>query len=155
RTHGLDVQLNTHNLVGQFVWETTWLLSLTRNQVKRFNTKQLLNAQSVLALGRSPVPGKSLDLLYALPWNGLDPTTGRTLIYDNSGTQTADYFRWLRDFPIEQLVDAGVTAPPYAGSIRNTLAYAGFQLSATITWKAGHVFRRTSMLPGSLNRTGT
>ncbi len=151
RTEGADIQLNTRNLSGKLGWQTGWLFSYTRNRVKRFNTAQVLNAESLLTANGIPQPGRPLDALYAFPWNGLDPETGRTLIYHADGSRATDYRQWLRDFPHTALVEAGVTAPPFAGSMRNTLDYAGLQLSATVTFKAGHVFRRTSMLPGGIS----
>lgn len=151
RTQGVDLQLTTRNLTGKLAWESLFLFSITRNKVVRFNTAETLNADAALEYNRKPVPGESLDVLYALPWHGLDPETGRTLIYNADGNRATNYQTWFNAFPIDGLINAGVTAPPYSGSVRNTLTYAGIQLSATVTFKAGHVFRRNSMMPGGIN----
>ena len=63
------------------------------------------------------------------------------------GELVQDYKSFIGGFTPENLPIAGVSVAPYYGSVRNTLRYKEIELSANISWKAGHVFRRKSMAP--------
>ncbi len=52
------------------------------------------------------------------------------------------------------MVYAGVTNPPFYGSILNNIEWKRLQLSVLLSWKAGYVYRRSSLFPG-MEYTGT
>lgn len=147
KTHGWDIQLNSRNLIGAFSWETSALFSYVRNQVTDYNATIATTVLSYVSSAGPPVAGRSRDMIYALPWNGLDHQTGNPLIYLN-GAVSSDYQNYYNTYKVDDLVQAGVTSPPFFGSVRNTFSYKNLQLSANIIWKAGYVFRRSSMNPG-------
>ena len=149
RTRGWDIQVDSRNLVGRFSWNTTLLLSSSKNKVTAFNGPEHDNVSYYFSR-RIPETGRSLDMIYALPWHGLSGTDGMPIIYAD-GQQTTDaskYSAYYLNFPIDQLVQAGVTVPRLFGSLRNTFEWKGIQLGALISFKAGHVFRRNSIGPG-------
>lgn len=147
KTRGLDLELTTRILQGMVNWETSALFSYVRNKVTHFSTAEVSNIDYYFYASPPPVTGKSRDAVYALPWHGLDPATGLPAITPGGGSNT-DYVAYYTGYHPDDLILAGVSVPPFFGSLRNTLSWKGLELSANITWKAGYVFRRSSMLPG-------
>lgn len=145
---GLDVQLSSTNLSGHLEWQTVLFLSYVRNKVTNYNMTEDSRASAYLGISRPPVVGQSMDLLYAVPWNGLDETNGMPQIYMH-GEQSDNYREYYQNYLTpDSLIMAGVTVPPFYGSIRNTFSFKGFDIGVLITWEAGHVFRRESMYQG-------
>lgn len=146
RTHGWDVQVNTRNLGGALEWQTDFQFSYVRNRVTHFNTGDAPTIGTYFS-NPQPVVGRSRDVVYAMPWHGLDHHTGMPLVeYNGSlGFEYAGYYQGLNP---DDLLVAGVSIPPFYGAVRNTLGWKGFDVSANIMWKAGYVFRRSSMSPG-------
>ncbi|MDR6786474.1 TonB-linked SusC/RagA family outer membrane protein [Pedobacter africanus] len=145
QTRGLDVQLNTQNLTGQFKWETNLLFSYVRNKVTNYSNSAT-NALSFYF--GTPIPlqvGLSRDVTYYLPWHGLNHNTGKPNIPEQYGS---DYKAYLDAYPANSLLN-GVTIPPYFGSVRNSFSFKGIQLSAVISFKTGYVFKRESIYPSS------
>jgi TonB-linked SusC/RagA family outer membrane protein len=140
-TKGIDLQLNTQNLNGALKWESAILFSYVRNKVTNYSnsTTNALN----FYLG-SPIPlqvGLSRDIIYYLPWAGLNHDTGKPNIPQE---YNGDYKTYLDSYPISDLL-TGITIPPYFGSIRNSFSYKNIQLSAVISFKAGYIFKRESI----------
>jgi len=146
RTTGWDVMLNSRNLTGPFSWNSALLVSGSQNEITHFNGPVQQSALNYMNR-RLPEKGKSVDVLYALPWHGLDPTDGMPIVYVD-GEQTTDYDSYILNYPIENLIDVGSLVPKVFGSLRNTFSWKGVEMSALISFKAGHVFRRPSLAPG-------
>lgn len=150
KTEGFDLRINTKNLTGELGWNSTILLSSVKNKV----TEVYVNpGRKVLEYfgttnGIPPVYSVSRDMLYATPWWGLDHDTGLPIVYLN-GNKITNYQTFMNGIKKEDLVNAGVSVPTLFGSLRNDLYYKNFSLSFLITWKAGHVFRRSSMSSGA------
>jgi TonB-linked outer membrane protein, SusC/RagA family len=149
KTVGWDIQLNTRNLTGALSWNTTAMLSYSRNEITHL-TRPVVRYAYEFITKSIPEVGKSVDLLYAMPWNGLSAENGLPVIYrDGTPTTALDaYTDYYLDIPYDELINAGVTVSPYFGSLRNNLTWKGIKLDFLITYKFGHVFRRTSMSPG-------
>ena len=146
-TRGFDFQLSSQNIRGPFSWESTLIINYSRNKITHFNTPSNSLGTSGYFSGQVTVAGRSLDVVYALPWNGLSPENGQPLIYIDSQVST-DYAAYYKNFNPDNLVIAGESVPPVFSSMRNTFNWKGLELGGIISLKAGHVFRRTSMLPG-------
>lgn len=146
RTKGIDVQLDVKVLRStQFKWDMNVLFSKNTNRVKDYNMVQQTNTNMVLTTS-PPRIGESLNAIYALPWIGLNPESGRTLLAEEYAGKT--YREYYEKYPVDRLQIAGVSRAPYFGSINQQLSYANFTLGIQLIWKAGHSFRRESMLPG-------
>ncbi|MGV3763867.1 SusC/RagA family TonB-linked outer membrane protein [Parapedobacter sp.] len=146
KTIGWDLSIYGRNQIGPLDWETNVILSHSRNKVTHFNTPkiQFLNRY----FSQRPVrEQQSVDLVYAHPWHGLNPETGYPLIFEE-GLATSDYKGYYAQLTPEDLVVAGVRVPPLFGSLRNIFSYKNFQLGILLTFKTGHVFRRTSISSG-------
>lgn len=142
---GIDIQLQTANVWGGFHHRITALFSYSTNRITHYNTKDVLAISRYTAITPPPAIGVSRDAVYALPWNGLDGQTGFPLIYMD-GVPSTDYKAYYEQYlKPDSLLLTGVRIPPYFGSLRNTFSYKGFQLGVLVTWKAGHVYRRSSI----------
>jgi len=146
RTQGWDVQLTGRNFTGAFSWETTALFSQVRNRITNFNTPEV-STISLYFSSPPPSAGQSRDVVYTYPWIGLDHETGMPLV-EVDGEIGMEYTDYIRNFRKEDLLIAGVRIPPYYGSLMNTFSWNDLQLSFNINWKAGYVFRRSSITPG-------
>lgn len=146
RTSGLDLELQSINIQKKhFSWQTIYLFSQVKNKITRYDENQTAGV-SVSYLSATPIPvqGVSRDAIYALPWSGLSPVDGQPIVLLN-GNPSTDYTTYLNTLSPQDIQMAGVTVPVYHGALRNTLNYQNISLSANISWKAGYVFRRTSV----------
>lgn len=146
RTRGLDLKLSTFNIRGKVNWQSTIMFSYTANKITNFKTNPTNAIYNYTNAPAAPVIGRSRDVVYAIPWQGLDHDSGMPLVFINNQKST-DYAGYYNSLSLSDLLDEGVSVPPYYGSILNNFGYKGFNLSAMIGWKAGYVFRRSSMLP--------
>ena len=145
-TKGLDVQLRWKVLnKSKLWWHTTIMFSRNTNEVQSFNMSQQNDANTVLSKS-PPREGVSLDAIYALPWYGLDGETGRVRLPD---TETgSSYRKYYESFKIDELINTGVSRAPYFGSWHHDFGYKNINVGIQLLWKAGHYWRRSSMLPG-------
>jgi TonB-linked SusC/RagA family outer membrane protein len=150
KTKGVDIIINTRNLTGKLRWETTAIINYVTNKITHFRSANSSLASTFLDETQvPPVVGVSKDMIYALPWHGLNPDNGQPLIFMD-GKISTDYSSYYQNYiKPEDLVQAGVTSPPFFGSLRNVFSFKGFHIAALVTFKAGYVFRRSSMEPGA------
>lgn len=148
-TKGFDLQINSINMRLPMKWTSHLLINYSRNKIRNYSTPAAQNSYDYFGgVNKPPVAGHSVDALYALPWNGLNPQTGQPLIYIDS-KQSTDYASYLTNFKPENLINAGVEVAPLTGSLRNSFSWKGMELSTLISFKTGYVFRRASMKPGA------
>ena len=151
RTQGWDIELRSKNLVGPFQWNTTLMFSSVRDKVTKYQPSTQNDTENITVyfyqITRPPVRvGESLNTLYAFPWFGLDELGSPYAI--RNGELIKDYQDYHNNFPADQLIKAGVRVAPYFGSVRNDFSWRNIDASFLVLWKAGHVFRRTSMGAG-------
>lgn len=146
RTKGVDFKLSTSNLTGKLRWNTDVLFSYTSNKITNYKAdpESDITRSYFTMYGARAVEGRSIDGFFSFPWMGLDGETGDPIaILD--GEPTTDYLNYNRSMNHENLVYSGVSVAPYFGNLINTLSLNNFSLSANISWKAGHHFRRRSV----------
>lgn len=146
RTQGIDVQLRTLNLKGAFEWQTTLLLSSSANKIRNYKGPVVANVGDYLTLS-PPREGYSYDLIYAIPWYGLDANTGYPLIY-YQGAVSTEYQKAYEAMTKDDLVIAGSRIPKFYGSLMNNFSFKNIELSALVMYNFGSVFRRNSIGPG-------
>lgn len=146
-TKGWDIMVNSRNIVSQFTWNTSLLVSSSQNKITKYNGPVQQSALNYMT-NRLPEAGKSVDIVFALPWYGLDPQRGVPIVYID-GVQSFDYDNYILNLPIDELIDAGTLVPKIFGSLRNTFYWKGVEMSAVLSFKSGHVFRRPSMASGA------
>lgn len=153
---GIDVTLNLRNPIGQGMLETNFLLNMNKNKVTKYLTGQTasLNAYMTGTSFNPPVEGRSLDGIYSLPWYGLDGTTGSPLVKLDDKFVIDRYTDVITKMKIEDLVYHGLSVPPIYGSMRNTLTWKEWSLSANILWKGNYYYRRSSIDYGTFVSSG-
>lgn len=148
QTKGWDVELTSINIKGQFEWKSILLASHAKNKITNYFAQENRPLQEFFRTPSSPIVGRSRDVLHAIPWYGLSPETGEMLMY-LGGEQYTDYQTYYNSLSQDDLINMGVMVPPLFGSLRNNFSYKGIDVSIMLTWKGGHVFRRSSMAPGA------
>ncbi|SEK41319.1 SusC/RagA family TonB-linked outer membrane protein [Parapedobacter koreensis] len=149
RTQGWDVTVESRNLTGEFGWSTMLLLSTTNNRITSYNAPLPPSASYYLS-SQIREAGESADIVYSFPWHGLSPENGMPIIFVDGqpSTDPAQYASYYLNFPPEELIRAGNSVPTAFGSIRNVFSWKNIEIGALFSWKAGYVFRRSSIGPG-------
>ncbi|WP_313419895.1 SusC/RagA family TonB-linked outer membrane protein [Sphingobacterium multivorum] len=142
QTRGLDLQLATQNLKGDFGWESSLLVNLVRNRITGYRTNPLVSIFDYIN-GKAPVEGRSRDAVYGIPWFGLSHENGYPLVRNTNGYDQ-DYAGYLNRLKLDDLKMKGVSVPPFYGSLRNMFSYKGVTLDVMLSWKSGYVFKRSS-----------
>lgn len=146
QTHGWDIQLTSQNVRGPLSWESSMLLNYVKNEITHYNTGEISVIGRYAASPAPPMIGRSRDVVYALPWHGLDQT-GMPVIFLDGG-RSDDYAAYYQNFQPKDLIIGGVSTPLLYGSLKNDFSWKGVSISALLTWKAKYVFRRNSIGPG-------
>lgn len=149
-TKGFDLSLEFDILKsGEWHWSSVLLVSQVKEEVLAYEEE--VNVNSLLDFGDTglggnyfPVVGRPLFGIYSLPWQGLNPDTGNPMgLLD--GEISEEYRDILTTSDLESLIYHGPARPTGFGSLRNTVSYKGFSLSANITYRLGYYFRRQSI----------
>lgn len=147
-SQGVDIRINTKNITGPVEWNSTILLSTTKNKITNVYTNATKNIMLFTANPGIPIEGLSRDMLLSIPWYGLDAQNGSMLALID-GQKAASYLAYQNSLTPDKLIRSGVSVPTMFGSLRNDVRWREFALSFLITWKTGHVFRRNSLAPGA------
>ena len=153
---GIDLTLNLRNPIGKGLLETNILLNMNKNKVTKYLTGQStpVNAYLTGINFNPPVEGRPLDGIYSLPWYGLDGNTGSPLVKTDDELVIDKYADVISKMKLEDLVYHGLSVPPIYGSIRNTLTWKEWSLSANILWKGNYYYRRSSIDYGAFVSSG-
>ncbi|WP_165384750.1 SusC/RagA family TonB-linked outer membrane protein [Sphingobacterium corticibacterium] len=142
KTEGWDITLNSQNVKGVFNWNSRLQFALVKNEVTNYETNEMTTTLLFLSQP-TPVLGRSLDAIFAYPWNGLN-SEGKPIIYRN-GEISSDYIDYYNTYAIPDLVYVGDRVPPLTTNLMNTFQWRKFQLSVNLSWKSGYYFQRSTM----------
>lgn len=148
RTQGWDLRLDGLLVDRDLQWRTSVLFSYTYNRVTNYKGPELTQ-NTTNYFSRHPVKlGQSVDLLYALPWHGLDGEKGLPIVLKD-GQPTTDYsVPYYNFFQSSELLVSGLRVPPFFGSMQHNWTFKGIELGALLNYKFGYVFRRKSVGSG-------
>jgi len=150
-TFGLDTEIRMKEQIGNVFWNSSIQVSYSRNKITNYMAQNSSNIYSYFNERNAPAGiGMSKDILYAVPWQGLDNINGRSIT--PFGDQ--DYGRYFSTLTPMDLLDVGVTVAPWYGSMINTFQYKEFGFSFGFMFNAGHKFRRSSISYGDLISRG-
>lgn len=157
RAKGLDLSLHSRNLPAnsKIKWTTDLIFSYMNNKVtdvKSFDNSARHYINSGFGVPTGQKTGYPISSIYSYEWAGLDPLTGDPQGYID-GQISKDYAA-LTSVGFDQLKFHGSTSPIYSGALRNTISFLDFSISANITAKLGHFFRRTTIDYDQLIRFG-
>jgi len=146
RGRGVDLLINSLNFQsGLFKWTSNLLFSYNRVKVdKSPNNTGIKTAESAITESNYNT-GYDVTQIFAYRWAGLDPSTGSPRGFVNGQTvvvtDNASYYS-IANQDITSTRYFGSAVPVYFGSLRNTLHYGSFSVSANIQYKLGYFFRR-------------
>lgn len=146
RTEGWDLTLRGKIIDGPFQWNTTLLGSYTYNRVTNYSGPSEPFLSSYFA-GQVLEKGKSVDLLYAAPWYGLDSDSGLPMVLNNGQLTAYNSENFYLIYSKEDFNVIGVSVSPFFGSMHHRWSFKNFEMSLLLNYKFGHVFRRKSMSP--------
>jgi len=148
-TKGLDLTISSKGDFGKGYWQSTINFSYSNNKVTDF--KGNIGATAIYMEGGqsiSPILGKSLYPVFSYKWSGLDPLTGDPQGIKNGGI-SKDYKTLIAD-SLQYLNYHGSALPPIYGSWGNTMGYGNFYLNVSLLFKAGHYFKKKTIVYNSL-----
>lgn len=152
--NGFDLELNTINTNGKIKWLTQFNFNYNTDEVTKYYRTNKQGSNFVGAgLGTTALEGKPVYGLYSYQWAGLDPATGNPQGFIN-GQPSTDYAA-LRGAQVlvTDLAYNGPVLPVFFGSMGNTLVWKKLSLTARISWKLGHYYRKESISYGNLYST--
>lgn len=147
QTQGLDINLQSVNTKGQVRWQTNLIISYATDQVVSYYNSPQATTSDFMS-HNAYKEGVSVNMLYAYPWYGLSPENGSVLVYDKEGNLSTGYNAVIQTYQYDDLDKAGLTVAPSYGSVLNSLAWQGLEISILVSGKAGYVYRRSSIFPG-------
>ena len=153
---GIDVQLNTQNIRGNFSWSSSILFSRATDKVTLYTGTSLLPGY-VVGDGRtiSPVVAMPVYGVYSFKWAGLSPTTGDPQGLTNDGNISTDYAVLNNPLTMSEVTYHGPARPVVFGGFGNRFAFKNISLAFNISYKLGYYFRRSSLSYYSLFYQGT
>jgi len=135
RNRGVELGLTTQNLTGNFKWTTVLSIAANRNKVLNLGgltAEQLSGHKNITTTVGSP-----LGSFYLAEYAGVDPATGRELIYDQSGNAVIATSAAQIDAARKIQTDKP-SSPKFFGGLSNTFRYKHFDLSAFVTFSYGN-----------------
>ncbi|WP_109695903.1 SusC/RagA family TonB-linked outer membrane protein [Chitinophaga deserti] len=125
KNSGLELELRTININGEFVWQTRFNHTFLKNRV----TKLL---DGVDRIGTSTVIGKPINSIFTYRYAGVNAGDGRPMWYDTLGNIT--YNTAARD----RVYLDGTLDPDYYGGITNEFSYKNFSLNVFLQYSGGN-----------------
>lgn len=143
RTLGADLSLSLLGTARNINWNTTLLLSYTKDKVTQVypQEKRIIEMLSIGQL--NPMPGYPLYSLYSFRVNKLNNTGNPVVLF--KGQETVAYNELLTSTDTRSLQYSGPVNPTWYGSIRQSFSWKRFSLNLLLTFKGGHYFRRPGL----------
>jgi hypothetical protein len=153
--YGLDCQLTARWIrpgkarTGKIGWYTVFLLSQSVTKVTRYFLPTGAGNAYLDPNVVNPVPGRPLYAVYAFPWAGLDPASGGPRAYYN-GRPSSNWDSIWSNTTVNGMAYKGSSLPVWYGSLRNTVEWRNWGLTALVSFKFDYYFRRPSISYGDL-----
>ncbi|MCW3462292.1 TonB-dependent receptor [Chitinophaga nivalis] len=145
RNKGIEINLSTDNLVGEFKWSTDFNIGFNKNSIQDlYGGKDYITdpLSSYFILEK----GQDMRSFYQRKWLGVDPATGtplwEKLIKDDKGNVVGSTATGVYNEASLQIT--GSASPKFFGGIRNVWSYKNFQLSAFISFVSGNKVYNTT-----------
>ncbi len=154
KASGIDLELQTQNMMGSFSWQTDLLFSHYIDEVVR-DYQSNFNGSRFIGATLNSLEGMPLYGVYAYKWAGLSPLNGAPQGYLNGAISTNYAQLTGAATTVYDLTFAGTSQPKYYGALGNQFRYKGFGLSLRASFRFGYVFKKEALsynqLFGNLN----
>ncbi len=136
---GFDLSLNYRIIQNSNLnWDMGVLVNHNVNKVERFDGTESI--ASYVSAG-FPLEGYGLSDVFAYRWAGLSPENGTVQVYNEND----EIVGWFDPKPTKDgLQYMGQLTPKFFGNYRNRVSYKGLSLDVLLTYKFGHVFKRST-----------
>ncbi len=127
--YGVEFQITTNNIVGEFSWKTDFNIAFNRNRITSLGGY----SEDAVAGGTNDtrvVEGESIGTFYMVPVVDIDPNTGDPIYEDLNGERTRVYDQANR-------VPVGKGIPDAIGGINNTFTWKNWTLSTLFVFSIG------------------
>jgi TonB-linked SusC/RagA family outer membrane protein len=122
---GIELTLNTENIVGDFQWSTNLNFSRNRNKITDLQG-QIIEGGYV----NRAVEGQPLGVFFTKEYAGVDPDNGDALYYKNTQNSDGSIDRsTTADYDEAEDVVVGDPNPSFIAGVTNNFAFKGFDLS--------------------------
>jgi TonB-linked SusC/RagA family outer membrane protein len=124
---GIEITLNTENLIGEFKWNTSLVFAANRNEVTK-----LYEGQPVADQGRGGnwvMEGQPIGIFYNYRCLGVDPTTGDLVYEDVNKDGVINSSDWTK---------IGDPNPDFTYGLTNTFSFKNFDLSIFLQGISGN-----------------
>ncbi|WP_179862221.1 SusC/RagA family TonB-linked outer membrane protein [Longibacter salinarum] len=142
KNQGVDLGLETRNLTGAFSWTTNFNLSWLKNEVTDL-------VEEIPSGVQYATEGEPLGYFNLIPYEGVDPVTGKPLWRAADGSLTTSPSAGT------DRRNVGKVLPTWTGGLTNRFSYKGVSLSALLQFETGHdIYNDTyrfMMLPATFN----
>jgi TonB-linked SusC/RagA family outer membrane protein len=134
RNRGIEVQVSSENIRGDFTWTTDFNIAFNRNAVMSIpNAKAFTqSAGGSTMLNQIVEEGEDIFTWYMPKWLGVDPATGQPMwerTKDDSGNPISPEV--TNEYAKATPQKVGKASPLFTGGLLNTFAYKGFALSVS------------------------
>ena len=126
---GVEVVINTNNLVGDFKWNTSINWAANRNKVTDIQGQVI---EGGIRNMNRVTEGQPIGVFFAPEYAGVNPANGDAQFYKNSKNADGSIDRSIvanSAYNSAQRVVIGNPNPDFLGGITNTFSYKGFDLS--------------------------
>ncbi|SHM59413.1 TonB-linked outer membrane protein, SusC/RagA family [Mucilaginibacter sp. OK098] len=139
RNRGLEVNVTSKNLIGDFKWETNFNIAFNRNKVLSLNAGETVASPSA----SQPVAvGHDIGDWYMPIWAGVNPANGQPqwerLVTDANGNTTKQLTSIYSQASASKQYTGTSASPKFTGGITNTFSYKGFSLSTFFNFVYGN-----------------
>ncbi|PKQ68085.1 hypothetical protein BZG01_04840 [Labilibaculum manganireducens] len=111
---GVEITLNTNNLIGDFTWSTSFNISFNKNEVTKLIDPIQRNVNRVMV-------GEPIGVFYMKKYAGVDPDNGDALYFIEDGSDET-----TNDYSLAKDIIVGDPNPDFFGGLDNTFSYEGF-----------------------------
>lgn len=125
RNQGIEVTVNSDNLVGPVFWTTELNMSHNSNKLlELYNGIEKVMGEKIWR------EGYDINTFYLVRWAGVDPRDGAPMWYDKNGNIT-------RTYNYENRVPVKKSSPKLIGSLTNNVSWEGWSLRVMLNYQLG------------------
>lgn len=131
---GIELVVNTQNVVGAFTWNTSFNLARNANKINNLGGQVIEGG----FLNRA-VEGQPIGVFFGIEYAGVDKQNGDAIYFTNTTKADGSLDRTTTNDPnVAQRVILGNPNPTLIGGITNTFGYKGLELSVLFQGQFGN-----------------
>lgn len=124
---GVEIVINSDNVVGEFKWTTSFNAAINRNKITKLNG-QIIEG-GVSSMSRA-MEGQPIGTFFTVEYAGVDPANGDALWYKNTTATDGSIDRSTTNrYNEAQRVVVGNALPKWTAGLTNTFSYKGLDLN--------------------------